>query len=61
MGALEILFIIIIKLHALVYDILPWRKVPESDARSEGAWQSTSAVTQLLSSEGGGFERPVQH
>ena len=22
------------KLQALVYDILPWRKVPESDARS---------------------------
>ena len=24
------------KLQALVYDILPWRKVPESDARSVG-------------------------
>ena len=23
-----------VKLQALVYDILPWRKVPESDARS---------------------------
>ena len=25
-----------LRLQALVYDILPWRKVPESDARSVG-------------------------
>ena len=32
------------KLQALVYDILPWRKVPESDVRSV-----SSAVTTLMS------------
>ena len=31
---LELLHTAAPKLQALVYDILPWRKVPESDARS---------------------------
>ena len=30
------------KLQALVYDILPWRKVPESDARSHCVCQCVS-------------------
>ena len=37
------------KLQALVYDILPWRKVPESDARSVGL--ALSAIFQLLRGE----------
>ena len=28
------MLMVCVKLQALVYDILPWRKVPESDARS---------------------------
>ena len=32
-----------VKLQALVYDILPWRKVPESDARSVAATQPTAS------------------
>ena len=35
------------KLQAPVYDILPWRKVPESDARSVHR-TATSTLTQLL-------------
>ena len=35
---------VLIKLHALVYDILPWRKVPESDARSVGTDKTVEAT-----------------
>ena len=32
------------KLQALVYDILPWRKMPESDARSVGMAMKVSGT-----------------
>ena len=36
------------KLQALVYDILPWRKVPESDARSVGMRAQTHLHVHTL-------------
>ena len=52
-----------LKLKALVYDILPWRKVPESDARSVGTsfkereeegWEAGEGVAGL-GAQGGGW------
>ena len=37
-------FLVLIKLQALVYDILPSRKVPESDARSVGTNMTVEAT-----------------
>ena len=35
-----------VKLQALVYDFLRWRKVPESDARGAG-WSVCNTTTEL--------------
>ena len=35
---------VLIKLQALVYDVLPWRKLPESDARSVGTNKTVKAT-----------------
>ena len=39
-----------LKLQALVYDILPWRKVPESDARSVSLSMTVKILGVLLDS-----------
>ena len=47
------------KLQTLVYDILPWRKVPESDARSVGETWTKRVWRRDVEKEGGGKERGV--
>ena len=39
------------KLQALVYDVLPWRKVPESDVRRSVSSAVTASVSVLLFKE----------